>query len=182
MLQIEVPGKCFNFYKMILIFKNHHSTEVGQHHSFLSDRQCVRHWHCWCLSCSHHTHVESNIPQSLYDLQKKEKNNHRFDTLTHIFNFTNHKKKMVNKSTVVLIYKMHLQQNLPFCTASASGVTPYLFEKSLLQPASHSIYRQNTGICKINYKFIDQCNLIPVTTILRALIIIMMYTRFHSGQ
>lgn len=89
---------------------------------------------------------------------------------------------MVNKSTVVLIYKMYLQQNLPFCTASASGVTPYLFEKSLLQPASHSIYRQNTGICKINYKFIDQWNLITVTTVLRALIIIMMYTRCHSGQ
>lgn len=181
MLQIEVPGKCFNFYKMILIFKNHHSTEVGQHHSFLLDRQCVRHWHCWCLSCSHHTHVESNIPQCLYDLKKKKIITDW--THSHIYLISQIiKKKMVNKSTVVLIYKMYLQQNLPFCTASASGVTPYLFEKSLLQPASHSIYRQNTGICKINYKFIDQCNLIPVTTILRALIIIMMYTRFHSGQ
>lgn len=50
---------------------------------------------------------------------------------------------MINKSTVVIIYNMYLQQNLPFCTASASGVTPYLLATSLLQPASHSIYRQN---------------------------------------
>lgn len=145
-----------------MIFKNHHSTGVGQHHSFLSDKQCVRHWHCWYLSCSHHIHAESNIPQCLYDLKKeKKRNNHRFDTLTHTctFNFTIHI-KMVNKSTVVLIYKMYLKQNRPFCTASAIGVTPYLFAKSLLQPASHSIYMYIQNISTRNhYNITDQCSL-----------------------
>lgn len=46
---------------------------------------------------------------SIWSSEKKKRNNHRFDTLTHTgtFNFTIHIKK-VNKSTVVLIYKMYL--------------------------------------------------------------------------